>query len=54
MRSKNKNIPLGLHQHIEKILLSDINKRLIPPSKVLEICEELFEKEYVLNADDFQ
>lgn len=49
MSSKGKQVPLSLHQHIEKVLLSDINKKLIPPSKVLEISEELFQKDYVLN-----
>ena len=46
-------MPLGLHRHVEKVLLSDICRRLITPSKVLEICEEMLEKGYVMDQKEF-
>jgi hypothetical protein len=49
MHRKQRIVPLALHRHIEKVLLSDIRKKLIPPSKVLEISEELLQKDYVLD-----
>jgi hypothetical protein len=39
MNSRLIPIPKHLQLHLEKVLLSDINKKLIPPSKVLEIAE---------------
>jgi len=35
MLKTQRIVPLSLHSHIEKVLLSDIRKKLIPPSKVL-------------------
>ena len=46
-------MPLGLHRHVEKVLLSDIRRRVIPPSKVIEICEEMLEKGYVMDQKEF-
>lgn len=33
------SLPKKLHRHIESVLLSDIRKKLIPASNVIEICE---------------
>lgn len=39
LRRKGIALPKQLHTHIEKVLLSDIRRQLIPPATVLEICE---------------
>jgi hypothetical protein len=41
LQLKGVAVPKKLHQHIEQSLMSDIRRGLLPPSKALEICEEL-------------